>query len=56
MLEVAEHSVLFLADLVHQLEVTKDGTVREGEAINLAISGGAPPSGPPRCGTWGTPP
>ena len=59
MLEVAEHSVLFFAGLVHQLEVTKDGTVDEGEAINFAISGIAPPPprpAQPRCGTWGTTP
>ena len=58
-LEVAEHSVLFFAGLVHQLEVTKDGQVDESEAIHFAISGVAPappPSGPPRCGTQGTPP
>ena len=42
-LKVAEHSVLFFASLVHQLEVTKDGTANEEEAINFAISGVAPP-------------
>ena len=57
-LEVAEHSVLFFAGMVHHLEVNKDGTVHKGEAINFAISAPPPPppSGPTRCGTWGTPP
>ena len=45
-LEVAEHSVLFFAGMVHQLEVTKDGTVDEGEEINFAVSGVAPPPRP----------
>ena len=55
--EVAEHSVLFFAGMVRQMEVTEDGTVDEGEAINFATSGvPPPPSGPPGCGTWGTPP
>ena len=42
-LEVAEHSVLFFAGMVHQLNVTKEGTVDEGEVINFAISGVLPP-------------
>ena len=45
-MEVAQHSVLLFAGLVHQLEVTKDGNVDEGEEIHFAISGVAPP--PPR--------
>ena len=36
-LEVAEHSLLFFAGLLHQLEVTKDSTLNEGEAIHSAI-------------------
>ena len=46
-LEVAEHSVVFFAGMVHQLEVTKDGALDEGEAINFTISCVAPPL-PPR--------
>ena len=58
-MEVAKHSVDFFAGLVHQVEVAKDGSVDEGDEIHFAISGAPPPpasSGPPRCGTWGTPP
>ena len=56
-LEVAPHSVLFFAGLVHQLEITKNRKVDEGEAMNFAISGVAPsPYGPPRSGTWRTMP
>ena len=47
LLKMAEHSVLFFAAMMHHLEVTKDGTVDEGEAINFAISGVAPPPPPP---------
>ena len=61
-MEVAEHSVPFFAGIVHELEVTKEGYVDAEEEIHFAISGFAPPppppapSGPPHCGTWGTPP
>ena len=57
-MEVAEHLVLFFAGLVHQLEVTKEGSVYAEQKIHFAISSFAPPPpcGPPRCSTWGTGP
>ena len=38
--------MLFFAGMVHQLEVTKDETVNEREAINFAILGVSPPVQP----------
>ena len=37
-LEVADHAVLFFAFVVHELEVTKDGNVDDGENIDFSIS------------------
>ena len=45
-MEVAEHSVLFFAGLVHQVEVTKDGNIDAEQEIHFAISGVAPPPPP----------
>ena len=44
--EVAQHSVLFFAGVVHRIEVTKHGNFDEGQGIHFAISGVASPAWP----------
>ena len=51
---VANHSVLSLVGLVHQIAMTKGDNVDAEHQVHFAISGVPPRCGSPRCSTWAT--